>query len=276
MKICLILLAVLASVSFQSGCTRFGVPGQHVTVPEAGPNSLAGYLAPEALPDSSALLPPPPSPGSAALASDQEASQKMLALRGTPRGTQLWTLATLDADLTFPPAAGTFSCALNAPISEKDTPHLYLLLRRTLADAGNSTDKAKKKYSRIRPFVVNKEPSCTPDWEKSIASSGSYPSGHSAVGWTWALILGEIVPERTDAILARGLAFGESRVVCNVHWQSDVTEGRVMAAGVVARLHADPTFRSDLEAAQAELAALRGKGLKPQRDCAAEAAAMAK
>ena len=49
-----------------------------------------------------------------------------------------------------------------------------------------------------------------------------------------------------------------------------------MGASTVARLHADPTFRADLEAAKTELAAVRAKGLKPQRDCAAEAAAMAK
>ena len=37
----------------------------------------------------------------------------------------------------------------------------------------------------------------------------------SAIGWTWALTLSEISPDQTDAILARGRAFGESRVVCN-------------------------------------------------------------
>jgi len=64
-------------------------------------------------------------------------------------------------------------------------------------------------------------------------------------------------------------------VICNVHWQSDVIEGRVVGAGPVARLHASPDFRADVEAARVELAAIRGKGLKPTRDCQAEAAAMA-
>jgi acid phosphatase (class A) len=104
---------------------------------------------------------------------------------------------------------------------------------------------------------------------------GSYPSGHSSLGWAWALVLAEIDPENVNAILARGRAFSESRVVCGVHWQSDVSEGRHMGASTVARLHADLTFRADLEAAKAELAAVRAKGLKPTRDCQAEAAAMA-
>jgi acid phosphatase (class A) len=92
---------------------------------------LAGYLPREALPNSLALLPPPPAAGSAAQAYDEEVSRKALTLRGTPR----WALANEDANLMFPQAAGTFSCALNAPITEQDTPHLYVLLRRALSDA---------------------------------------------------------------------------------------------------------------------------------------------
>ncbi|MBW1812064.1 MAG: phosphatase PAP2 family protein, partial [Deltaproteobacteria bacterium] len=239
--------------------------------PEIHPGILAGYLQPEALPNSLALIPSPPSEGSAALALDEEVSRKSLALRGTPR----WELAIEDANLMFPQAAGTFSCALGVPITEQDTPHLYMLLRRTLADAGLSTYTAKNHYQRTRPFMVNKEPTCTPDEEEHLMKDGSTPSGHTATGWAWALILCEIAPEQTDAILARGRAFGESRVICNVHWHSDVIEGRFMGAAAVARLHADPVFRADLEAARAELAAVRAKGLKPTRDCQAEADALA-
>jgi acid phosphatase (class A) len=185
-------------------------------------------------------------------------------------------LAIEDADLTPPNAADAFSCALDAPVTEEDAPHLYLLMRKTSYDATLSTHSAKSHYHRTRPFVANKEPACTPGEEESLTRSGSYPSGHTAIGWTWALILAEIAPERVNAILSRGLAFGESRVVCNVHWESDVIGGRILGAGVVARLHADALFRQDLEAAKAELAAMRARGLKPRRDCAAEAAAMGK
>jgi acid phosphatase (class A) len=54
-----------------------------------------------------------------------------------------------------------------------------------------------------------------------------------------------------------------------------VIEGRTMGAGAVARLHGDPTFRAEVQAAKAELAAVRAKGLKPQRDCTVERAALA-
>ena len=266
------LVAMLACVALIAGCASSGGLSQPTAVPGIRPGVPAGYLPRNALPNSLALLPPPPAAGSAALMCDEEVSRKALAFRGTLR----WRLAKEDADLMFPQAAGAFSCVLNALITEQDTPHLYMLLRRTLADAGLSTYAAKDHYNRTRPFVVNKEPTCTPDEEKFLRTNGSYPSGHAAFGWAWALILSEIAPDQTDAILARGRAFGESRVICNVHWESDVIEGRFMGAGTVARLHADPAFRADLEAAKTELAAVRAKGPKPQRDCAAEAAAMTK
>jgi acid phosphatase (class A) len=265
------LVVVLASVVLTTGCASSGKLSKPAAVPEKE-GFLAGYLAREALPNSLALLPPPPAAGSAAQAYDEEVSRKALALRGTPR----WALANEDANIMFPQAAGTFSCALNAPITEQDTPHLYVLLRRALSDAALSTYPAKNHYHRTRPFMMNKEPICPTDEGKPYIKNDSYPSGHSAMGWAWALILSEISPEQTDAILARGRTFGESRMICNVHWQTDVIEGRFMGAATVARLHADPTFRADLEAAKAELAAVRAKGLKPLRDCAAEAAAMAK
>jgi acid phosphatase (class A) len=248
-----------------------GAEAQSVVVPEIRPGFLVGYLSPKARPNSLTLIPPPPAADTAAFALDEELSKISRELRGTPR----WALAVEDADLTFPHAAGTFTCALNAPITEPDTPHLYMLLRRSLTDAGLSTYTAKDHYNRARPFAVNQEPSCTPVEEMTLMGDGSYPSGHAAIGWAWALILSEVVPDQTDIILARGRAFGESRVVCNVHWESDVIEGRFIGAAAVARLHADATFLADLEAAKAELAAVRANGLKPTRDCDAEAAEMA-
>ncbi len=108
------ILLVLACVAIAAGCASFERQSKPAAVPEIHPGILAGYLQPEALPNSLALLPPPPAAGSAALALDEEVSRKSIALRGTPR----WNLAAEDANLMFPQAAGTFSCALNAPISE--------------------------------------------------------------------------------------------------------------------------------------------------------------
>lgn len=260
------MLVVLACLAGIAGCAGLQEQSRPSPVPEIAPGILAGYLPKDLLPNSLILLPPPPANGSAALALDKEISRKGLALRETPR----WSVATADAELRFPQAAGSFACALGVPVTEKETPHLYMLLRRTLADAGLSTYAAKDKYQRVRPFVSNKQATCTPGEEKKLAKDGSYPSGHTALGWAWALILTEIAPDQADAILARGRAFGESRVVCNVHWHSDVVAGRFMGAATVARLHADAAFQKDLDAAKVEYAVMRTKGLDIGRDCKAE------
>jgi acid phosphatase (class A) len=241
------------------------------TVREVRPGILQGYLPIDKAPDSLTLLPAPPAKDSAAFAADQEAFRTTRPLMNTPR----WNQAISDANLDFPAAPQSFSCALNAPITKQDTPNLYMLMHRTWTDAIYATLAAKDKYKRVRPFVVNQTTCCTPEWEERLSKDGSYPSGHTSIGWTWALILAEIAPERADAILLRGYAFGQSRVICGVHWQSDVTAGREVAAAVVSKLHSEPVFRAQLDAAKKELAAVRSKGLKPVNDCKKETAALA-
>ncbi|HEY5851143.1 MAG TPA: phosphatase PAP2 family protein [Lysobacter sp.] len=266
----LALLAGCASQAHKPDAAAASAPPTPAPVPEIRPGIPAGYLHKEQYLNSLALVPKPPAAGSAAFAHDQAVREEAITLRGTPR----WQQAVSDADLHFPHAAGTFSCALGIPVSQQATPRLYMLLQRSMVDAGLSTYGAKNQYNRTRPFVLAKEASCTPDDEAALRKDGSYPSGHTTIGWAWALILTELAPDRADALVARGRSFGESRLVCNVHWQSDILEGRFMGAATVARLHADPTFEADMAAAKAEIASARSQGLTPDRDCTAEATAL--
>ncbi|QJD30277.1 acid phosphatase [Methylococcus geothermalis] len=263
--------AALIYASLSAGCAQDPAVRQPDAVAELRSASVVGYLPFQTLPDSRALVPPPPADGSEAFALDMDYSRRSVVLCDSPA----WRLAVSDAYLMFPHAAGTFSCALNAPITEADTPHLYLLLRKTLIDAGLSTYAAKNYYRRGRPFASNKEPICTPAEQGRLEENGSYPSAHGAIGMTWALILAELSPGQTEEILARGRAFGLSRIVCNVHWYSDAIQGRNMASATVAKLHANPAFLADFKAAKAELDAVHRRGLKPQRACKSEAAAVA-
>lgn len=239
--------------------------------PELGLGALQGYLDRKALPNSLALIPRPPEPGSTAYALDVEIAKNSFALRDTSR----FALAASDYDLKLPHFVGTFSCALNTQITKENSPYLYNLLSRAFTDIGLSTYAAKNYYKRQRPFQVNHEPIAVPEAQAALEKDPSYPSGHTALGWGFALILSELAPDRDEEILARGRAFGESRIVCNHHWFSDVVWGRFMGAATVARLHADPTFLADMEAARAEFAALRAKGVAPVGDCETETAALA-
>jgi membrane-associated phospholipid phosphatase len=272
-------IGVLALNLF-TGCatknaTPASAPTKLGTIPEFHPElklgALQGYLALTNLPNSLALIPPPPGPGSTAFALDVEIAQNSFALRDTPR----FTLAASDYDLKLPHFVDTFSCALNVKITKENTPYLYNLLCRSFSDIGLSTYAAKNYYKRTRPFQQNGQPLAVPEDRAFLEKDPSYPSGHTALGWGFALILTELAPDRENEILARGRAFGESRIVCNHHWFSDVVWGRFMGAATVARLHADPTFQADLVVAKAEFAALRAKGPPQTCDCKGEATALA-
>ncbi len=226
-----------------------------------------GYLDMASVPVSVSLSPPPPAPGSAAEARDLEAQRAALALHGTPR----WDLATADADLFTPRATNAFSCAAGIAIGPLTTPRTDALLRKTFADFGLATRAIKRQYQRQRPFMVNNAPQCTPAFDAVLRADGSYPSGHSTIGYGWGSLLAQLIPARATELVARGRAFGDSRRVCNVHWLSDVEEGRVPAAVILARLNANAAFQRDLAAARRELS----RATAQPENCAAEAAALA-
>jgi acid phosphatase (class A) len=228
-------------------------------VKEIQPGILAGYIPLDEMPNSLLLVPPPPEEGSAAWELDLEMAAKYVALEDEARKEQ----AAKDANLHFPEAVEAFNVVLDVQISEEDTPMVYMILRRSLADAGLSTYAAKNHYQRARPFMVNGSPTCTPEEEEHLREDGSYPSGHTAIGWAWALLLTELFPDQADAILDRGMEYGISRNVCNVHWHSDVVAGRMMGAAAVARLHANEDFLVDMAAAKKELATLKSQKLEP-------------
>ncbi|MHC4406559.1 MAG: BNR-4 repeat-containing protein [Planctomycetota bacterium] len=121
----------LTCILVLAACSNDEVRGQAVAVKDIKPGFLEGYLATEELPNSLALLPPPPREGSAAFARDKEASRASLKMRGSAR----WDQAIKDANLHFPAATDAFSDALGFQVTEKGTPHLYLLLRRALTVA---------------------------------------------------------------------------------------------------------------------------------------------
>lgn len=248
-------LSLLAAAALLAACvTQPAPPVDPAAVGELRPGLglLKGYLSPQEYPSSLRLLPAPPAEGTASYEADRQA---FLTTRDEPPARK--AQATADANLHFAAASANFAEALGVQVDAARTPHLAMLLQRSLTDAALGTYEAKDHYKRVRPFVVFNQGSCTPQEEAFLRGDGSYPSGHSAIGWTWALIMTELAPDRSTALLARGLDFGQSRVICGVHWQSDVSAGRVIAAGVVARLHANPVFLAQLAKAKEEVAAAR-------------------
>nr|WP_315300137.1 acid phosphatase PhoC [Raoultella terrigena] len=201
--------------------------------------------------DGLALLPPPPEVGSIQFLNDQAMYEKGRLLRSTPRGA----LAAQDAEISDGGIAPAFSSAFGSPISVEKSPELHKLLHNMLEDAGDLATRAvKQKYMRIRPFAFYGVATCNTKEQDELANNGSYPSGHTAMGWATALILAEINPSRQNEILKRGYELGQSRVICGYHWQSDVDAARIVSSAIVATLHTNPGFQQQLKKAKDELA----------------------
>jgi acid phosphatase (class A) len=220
-----------------------------------------GFLAER--PDVRAWLPPAPAPGSLAEAEDETVYLHSRALLDTPRG------AEAAADNVYLPdaVAPRFAEALGATLNPRDTPLTLALIGRVVKDAEALVAPVKqspppKGSGRVRPFVAFGGKTCplTPDdYKFHLPETGSYPSTHAALGWIWASVLTALAPDRTDRLIARGIAFGDSRVICGFHFRSDVEAGRLAAAALMAREAADPGFQAALAAAKRELDAYRAR-----------------
>ena len=210
------------------------------------------YLPKGAAPDATRYLNPPPAKASAEDKADETAFLATRKLQGSAR----WTMAQGD-NISAPDAIlSDFSCALGVELNGQNAPALMTLMSRAARDVRPVVDPPKDLFKRPRPFVGTKLAVCVPI-NDSLANSASYPSGHSTTSWALALILSELVPDRATEVFMRARAYGESRVVCGVHYPSDVDAGRTSASALVAVLHSNPEFRADMERARAEIAAAR-------------------
>jgi len=230
------------------------------------PAAAQGYLG-QAAPDAIRILPAPPATSSPAQAADEAAVRAArLEAEGSPR----WALAAHDAEGGVQTELDNFACALGVRLDAAKVPALAAILTRMGPDLGRMIGPPKTHYARPRPFRVHEAPICTAH-DPMLDDSGSYPSGHTAVGWTYALILAELAPDRATPILMRGRAYGESRVVCGVHYPSDLEAGRMAAASLVAALHGNADFRADMDKARGEVeAARRAAGAPAPAACAVQ------
>ena len=199
---------------------------------------------PPPLLDGAALLGAPPAPGSAAQAAD---TLSMHPLASAER------LALARQDQAFSPWVA-MGPVLGAQFTAQRFPATARVLTAMVAQTNSVISAAKTTYARTRPYVSNPSVLQCDQPSPGNGASASYPSTHAAIGWGAALILAELLPSRADALLQRGVDFGESRHICGFHYPTDIEAARLGAAAVVARLHADPAFERDIAAARRELA----------------------
>jgi hypothetical protein len=77
----------------------------------------------------------------------------------------------------------------------------------------------------------------------NLINSPSYPSGHTSYGYTGALLLAILVPQRYQQMVTRGAEYGNDRIIVGAHYAMDVLAGRTLALYDMAHLLAnDPLY----------------------------------
>jgi acid phosphatase (class A) len=201
---------------------------------------------------------PAPANDSAQDMLDRTIFRQTRALDGSPR----WALAQADGGKG---ALKAFSCAAGVTLTAENVPALVTLLSRYRTDLINLTRTASP-----RPYQRDIGPTCLTD--KALTMASGTPTIQSAWGWTLGLILSEAIPARTDALMARARAYGQSAAVCGYASASEVAAGRDLAAPMLARARAQGEFSVDLERARTQIAAIAARGGPAPEGCEAEKA----
>ena len=207
------------------------------------------YLATEALPNALNFYPAPPETTSVQFMYD--ISQYMWG-KSVRADSARAALAIAQAETDLDVMVQMFSEPFGMEISAKKTPAIMNLIERGIATLRQVGRAPKKHYMRRRPFDRFNEPTLVPKDEESLRKNGSYPSGHTILAWSMALLLVEVNPAAQDALLKYAYEWGQSRVIAGFHWQSDVDASKVLVSGAFASLHADETFLADMRKARAE------------------------
>ena len=220
------------------------------------------YFTQGEMPDMMVFLPGPPDSTSVAFMNDVARYYWGKEMRNDPeRAAQ----ATRDAVYGLATILTEFEEAFGMKVTKDDTPEIYKVLLEGTATCDSICTRPKREYMRRRPFMVFNEPTLYPEDEPALRLNGSFPSGHTLLGWSSALLMMEINPDRATEIMARGYRYGENRLVVGAHWQSDTDAARLAASVAYARLHTSERFLEQMRKAREEFQRLKGEtvGVRP-------------
>ena len=192
--------------------------------------------------DAALVVPPPPAPDSAQVAA--ELAELHAAEARTPAAE---VDARLDGDTKN---ATIFAVVLGPKFDLARLPATAALMTLVRASEKDAVDRGKDHFKRPRPYIVDPTlKSC----KRNDDPLSSYPSGHTSMAFSMGETLARLVPEKTDALLARAARYGQSRIVCEQHFRSDVSAGQMLGLLIAERLMAKPVFRTAFDAARREL-----------------------
>ncbi len=193
------------------------------------------------------LLAPPPGP------QDPQTQRELDELRQIQQSRLPARVAVAQADVEE--TVFRLTLVFSTPLTGAQVPHTAALFHQVDVLAARVIAPAKQGFGRPRPYIL--APDLRPVCPRAF--NLSYPSGHATVGYLMGIILAAMVPEQRAEIFARTQEFAESRLVCGVHYRSDIEAGRIAGTVLAALAMNDPAFAEPFAAAKAELRAALGR-----------------
>jgi acid phosphatase (class A) len=187
------------------------------------------YLNPTAL-DLTVLLPPPPDASSAQGRADEQQVAATVAARSRTQMFQAQEEATRTVFFYTPSVGPNFT--------PERLPVTAAFFERVGSDVKQLIGLAKSYWERPRPDGGKKR---------------SYPSGHAAFAAASAILLGELIPAKRDAVFGQARTFAENRIILGLHYPSDIASGWTAGTLAVYAMSHDAAFRRDFAAAKSEL-----------------------
>ncbi|WP_233842938.1 phosphatase PAP2 family protein [Dyella sp. 2HG41-7] len=188
------------------------------------------------------LLPPPPAAGSAAAKQDLQA---VLAAQKSRTADEM-SAAKADSERSVFRFADVLGSSMQAAALPKTAAFFDRVAKLDKAEVKD----AKLYWQRARPSVVSDQ---VHPLSKEKPNDWSYPSGHATFGYSTAVLLANMLPEKRAAIFARADLYGQHRIVMGVHFPSDVEAGRIAGTVIAAQVLQDPQWQQDYEAVRSEL-----------------------
>ncbi len=116
---------------------------------------------------------------------------------------------------------------------------------------GCPTGYYNKSGKWVYPEVKSEKDFC--EYFKKTLYANSYPSGHSSGIWGAAMVLMELMPDRTDKIMKAANQFAINRTITRFHWTSDTINGRVLGGAQNAVCHAASDWNELLNNAKKDI-----------------------
>ena len=188
------------------------------------------------------ILSPPPAQDSATTAAELAELHRIESVRTPAQITQAQA-DDHEEDIFI------FETVLGPRFTAEALPFTASLSARVRKEESAAGSPLKKIYHRPRPYQVDStlHPVCPLNPEPT-----SYPSGHSLSGYLLAFTLVQLVPEKRQQIFDRADEYVHNRLICGVHYATDIEASHRIAYAIFGSMVASPDFQRDLAAAREE------------------------